>query len=72
MGVRSGQLLGAANLRQINQYSFVEENSAPHSVWIELGTSKLAARRPLLDAVEQIDPDVKPEAIGVVRAVWDD
>ena len=71
VGIVSGELLEGAALEQVNQYRVDVKNDAPHSGWIEKGTSKLKARRPLEDAVQEYTQgDLPDDAHQVMREVW--
>ena len=52
VGVRSGKLRDGAEKRQINQYAGEVVNDVEYSGFIEIGTSKMAPRRPLANAVD--------------------
>ena len=54
VGVRSGKLRRGAKKRQINQYSGEVTNDVEYAGFIEAGTRKMAPRRPLGDAVDQV------------------
>lgn len=54
VGVRSGDLYMGAELHVLNQYAFEEINNVEYSGFIEDGTYKMAPRRPLQDAADQL------------------
>ena len=71
VGIVSGELLDSADMKQVNQYRVDVVNDAPHSGWIEKGTSKMAPRRPLEDAVQEYTQgDLPDDANQVIRDVW--
>lgn len=71
VGVRTGQLLAGANKRQINQWSFWVFNPVEHAAYIEFGTSRMAPRRPLGDAVEQAEAEVSNRMGEVANGLVD-
>jgi len=69
VGVRSGTLLAGAKKQQINQYRGDVFNEVPYSGFIEVGTYKMAPRRPLGNAVDLVRGMVPGEMGEVVTAV---
>jgi hypothetical protein len=70
VGVVSGELRSKAKSVQVNQYRVDEVNDAPHSGWIEHGTAKMAPRRPLGDAVQQVGEELPGDMGEVNREIW--
>jgi hypothetical protein len=64
VGVRSGKLLGSARLHQ-GKFGFNLYNNASHAKYIEFGTSKMVARRPLGDVMDELDARVAKRADNV-------
>jgi len=69
VGVRSGDLRRGAKKRQINQYAGEVTNEVPYAGFIEAGTRKMAPRRPLGDAVDQVEQMVPGELDKVLTTV---
>lgn len=69
VGVRSGDLRRGAKKRQINQYAGEVTNEVPYAGFIEVGTRKMAPRRPLGDAVDQVGQMVPGELDKVLTTV---
>jgi len=65
VGMRSRDLRNGAMKRQINQYACEVYNDVPYAGFIEVGTKKMVARRPLGDAIDQMDRIV-PGRMGQV------
>jgi hypothetical protein len=65
VGVRSGRLRAGAMKRQINQYACEVSNTVYYAGFIEVGTRKMAPRRPLGDAVDKLSQMV-PGKLGKV------
>lgn len=65
VGVRSGTLRAGAQKRQINQYAGEVFNEVEYSGYIETGTRRMPPRRPLGDAVQQVEQMV-PGRMGEV------
>lgn len=65
VGMRSGDLRRGAKKRQINQYSGEVTNDVHYAGFIEAGTRKMAPRRPLGDAVDQVS-EMVPGKMGEV------
>jgi len=69
VGVVTGELLAGARVKQVNQYRTDVYNDAGHSGWIEDGTSKMAPRRPLKNALDQIEETVPGRMGEVTRKI---
>lgn len=69
VGVRTGRLRAGATKRQINQYSGEITNDVPYAGFIEVGTRKMAPRRPLSDAVDKVSHLVPGELEKVLTTV---
>jgi hypothetical protein len=67
VGIRTGRLIGGATKAQINARSFQVYNTAGHAKYLEFGTPKMAARRPLGAAVDEVGQEV-PGNMGQVMA----
>jgi len=70
VGVRSGTLRSNAKRRMINQYSFMIENETFYAGFIEEGTRHLVPRRPLGNAVDQIQNKVPGEMGATMTKIW--
>ena len=69
VGMRTRMLVKSARIRQINQYAGEVVNDARHAGWIELGTYKLVARRPLGDAVDEVRGMVPGRMDDAIREI---
>ena len=69
VGIVTGELRSSASI-VINDKSFVIFNSAEHAGWIELGTVKMAPRRPLGDAFGKLDRRILKRMDGVMNTIW--
>lgn len=65
VGMRSGDLRAGAKKRQINQYAGEIVDDVDYSGWIEIGTWKMAPRRPLGNAVD-LAGEMVPGEMGQV------
>jgi len=70
VGIRSGDLIGQAQLIRLNQYAFEVTNSSGHAGFIEDGTEKMVARHPLQDAVDILEIRTKAEMDSVMTQIW--
>ena len=69
VGVVTGDLLGKASMRMSGIFKFFVENTSDHAAYIEFGTSKMVARRPLWDAIQSLEsvlPEALKRSIGVI------
>ena len=62
VGVRTGELLAGARLVITNQYAFKLTNDVPYAGFLEDGTSKMAPRHPLQNAVDVMSIRYQAEA----------
>jgi len=69
VGMRSGTLKAGARKVQRNQYSGEVLNDVPYAGWIEVGTCKMAPRRPLGDAVDRVREMIPGELAQVMTTV---
>lgn len=68
VGVVSGELLGAATLT-LETMAATISNPCNHAAYIEFGTSKMVARKPLWDAVQKMEglvPTAQQKAVQMV------
>jgi hypothetical protein len=71
VGVRTGTLLAGVEEVQINQFRMDIVNRVHYSGWIEHGTCKMTARRPLQVAVEDYTGESLPtDSMAVMREIW--
>lgn len=71
VGVRTGDLLAGVETKQINQYRMDIINEVHYSGWIEHGTRKMVARRPLQAAIEEYTGlDLPNDTMNVLRDIW--
>jgi hypothetical protein len=71
VGIRSGDLIGNAQYVKINQYAFQMVNYSEHAAFIEDGTSKMAPRHPLQDAVDIMEKQMGTELDRVSSAIME-
>lgn len=71
VGMRSSELYEGVRLEIVNQYAFDLYNDTPHAGWIEDGTRYIFPRRPLGDAVQQIeevmDTNLDEVMVGIIE-----
>ena len=71
VGVRTGDLRAGVQQKQINQYRMDIINEVHYSGWIEHGTRKMVARRPLQHAIEEYTGlDLPNDTMNVLRDIW--
>jgi hypothetical protein len=71
VGIRTGDLLAGAEIKQVNQYRADVVNDVPYAGFIEDGTVFIVPRRPLANAVEQYTGgDLPNDANQVMVNVW--
>ncbi len=69
VGMQTGDLRRGAKKRQINQYSGEVFNDVHYAGFIEAGTKKMAPRRPLGDAVDQVSEMVPGKLDQVLTTI---
>jgi hypothetical protein len=71
VGIESGDLLGHAwsDSQLTNQYAFELKNNSDHAAYIEFGTSKMAPRAPLQDAVDVLERETGQRLEDVTREI---
>ena len=71
VGIVTGDLLAGVQEKQINQYRMDIINEVHYSGWIEHGTRKMTARRPLQVAIEKYTGESLPtDTMDVLREIW--
>lgn len=69
VGMRSGDLFSKAQLEIVNQYAWTIKNESDHAAFIEFGTSKMAAREPLNDAVDILERQMDAKLDEGMRSI---